>query len=69
MKVVLVLVVAGLLSVGCANGAGKSIAKGTVRGASHGLIEDKVDTNVGRGAAHGALSSTHQVVDQNRATK
>jgi len=54
-------VIAGALIVGCANGAGKKIAQGAVRGASHGVIEKNVSDEVGRGAAHGALGAAHQV--------
>lgn len=63
-------VVLSLLSLvfvsGCASGAGKQIAKGAVRGGSHGAIEQFGNSEVGKGAAHGALGATHQVVDQNK---
>jgi len=54
---------------GCANGAGKQIVKGAVRGASHGAVEQYGQSEIGKGAAHGALSATHQVTDQNRAQR
>ena len=58
-----------IFAMGCANGAGKKIAQGAIRGASHGAVEQYGKTEIGKGAAHGALGSTHQVVDQNRAEK
>jgi hypothetical protein len=69
MRVAAILMLAMVFGVGCASGGGKQIAKGAVRGASHGVIEDVGKSNMGRGAAHGALGATHQVVDQNRAAK
>ncbi len=51
---------------GCASGAGKQIAKGAVRGSTHGAVEQLGHSEIGKGAAHGALGATHQVVDQNK---
>lgn len=51
---------------GCASGAGREIAKGAVRGGSHGAIDQFGRSEVGKGAAHGALGATHQVVDRNQ---
>lgn len=65
IAVVLSLLSLGLVA-GCASGAGKQIAKGAVRGGSHGAIEQFGNSEVGKGAAHGALGATHQVVDQNQ---
>jgi hypothetical protein len=58
-----------ILVSGCANGAGKQIAKGAIRGAGHGTVEQYGQSEIGKGAAHGALSSTYQVRDQNQAAK
>jgi hypothetical protein len=55
-----------MLNTGCSQGAGKRIARGAVRGASHGAIEQSIDSEIGRGAAHGALGAAHQVRDENR---
>lgn len=62
-------VAALVLVAGCRSGAGREIAKGAVRGGSHGVIEDKAKTNVAKGAAHGALNSTHKVRDENKAKR
>ena len=51
---------------GCASGAGRQIAKGAVRGSTHGAVEQFGNSEIGKGAAHGALGATHQVVDQNQ---
>ncbi len=71
MKIITILfsILALVFVSGCANGAGKQIAKGAVRGAGHGVVDQYVDTDIGQGAAHGALGSTYQVRDQNQADK
>ena len=66
---ILVSIISLILVSGCANGAGKQIAKGAVRGAGHGTVEQFGNSEIGNGAAHGALSSTYQVRDQNQAAK
>jgi len=67
--IVMISALAGFIFSGCANGAGKTIVKGAVRGGSHGAIEENIDGEVGRGAAHGALNSTYGVRDQNKAER
>jgi len=71
MKIIPILfsILALVLVNGCANGAGRKIVKGAARGASHGAVEQYGNTEIGKGAAHGALSATHQVTDQNRAQR
>lgn len=54
---------------GCASGAGKQIAKGAIRGSTHGAVEQFGTSEIGKGAAHGALGATHQVVDQNQSRR
>jgi hypothetical protein len=65
----ILIATAALLTVGCRSGAGKHIAQGTVRGATHGVIDDKAKSHTGRGAAHGALGSAYQVRDANKAER
>jgi len=67
MKIcIFALAVCAVVFAGCAtNDGAKQIAKGAVRGASHGVIEKNISGEVGKGAAHGALNSTHQVIDAN----
>jgi len=71
MKIITILfsILALVFVSGCANGAGKQIAKGAVRGAGHGTVEQYGKSEIGKGAAHGALGSTYQVRDQNQAAK
>jgi len=71
MKIIPILfsILALIFVNGCANGAGRQIVKGAARGASHGAIEQYGNSEIGKGAAHGALSSTHQVRDQNKAQR
>lgn len=71
MKLIAILfsILSLILVSGCANGAGKQIVKGAVRGAGHGTVEQYGKTEIGKGAAHGALNSTYQVQDQNKAAK
>lgn len=58
-----------LLITGCQSGAGRQIVKGAARGAGHGAIEQYGKTEIGKGAAHGGLSSAYQVKDQNDAKR
>ncbi len=71
MKIITILfsILALVFVSGCANGAGKQIAKGAVRGAGHGTVEQYGKSEIGKGAAHGGLSSTYQVRDQNKAQR
>ena len=65
----LLLITATLLATGCKSGAARHVAQGAVRGATHGVIDDKAKSHTGRGAAHGALGSAYQVRDANKAAK
>jgi hypothetical protein len=70
IKITCILMVTATLSVvGCKSGAAKHVAQGAVRGATHGVIDDKAKSHTGRGAAHGALGSAYQVRDANKAER
>jgi len=62
-------IAATLFTIGCKSGAGRHVAQGAVRGATHGVIDDKAKSHTGRGAAHGALGSAYQVRDANKSER
>jgi hypothetical protein len=65
----ILMVTATLCITGCKSGAARHVAKGAVRGATHGVIDDKAKSHTGRGAAHGALGSAYQVRDVNKSER